>query len=82
MTPSKFTPFARQGFRGKAHHNDPLKENFSHRILNYEMIEKQENTIKIGGDGGIIGRLPKAVVASPSMMRVPLIQATPITMGM
>jgi hypothetical protein len=29
-----------------------------------------------------IGRLPKAIVVSPSMMKVPLILATPISAGM
>jgi hypothetical protein len=29
-----------------------------------------------------MGRLPKAVIVSPSMMKVPLILATPISAGM
>ena len=46
------------------------------------MTEKQDNTIKIGGEGIAIGRLPKTIVVSPSMMKVPLILATPISAGM
>lgn len=86
LTPSKFTPFARQGYANKGRKSgqtdNNIRENCSHRVLNYEMTEKQDNTIKIGGEGVAIGRLPKTIVVSPSMMKVPLILATPISAGM
>lgn len=46
LTPSKFTPFARQGYankgrRGHVNNDMNYKENYSsHRILNYEMMDK------------------------------------------
>lgn len=52
LTPSRFTPFARQGYVNKLSKPDSLKEqpakNFnSHRILNYDMIDKIDTTIPI-----------------------------------
>jgi hypothetical protein len=88
LTPSKFTPFARQGYANKGrkttHNNDiTYKENYSsHRILNYEMMDKVENNIK-NTENFNLSKLPKAVLKSPvSTMKVNLICQTPITTGM
>jgi len=85
LTPSKFTPFARQGYANKGRkdmiNGTTSKETFSsHRILNYELTDRLETTCKNDSVG--INRLPKAVLVSPSTMKVPLICATPITAGM
>ena len=91
MTPSKFTPFSRQGYAnkltknpkmGKFNHNGNDKENnfTSHRILNYEMIDKVEAGQKPTPVSEM--KLPKTVLQTPSSVKVPLICSTPITTGM
>lgn len=46
------------------------------------MIDKQEITVKGSNEGFNIGKLPKAVIMSPSINNVKLICATPISTGM
>lgn len=86
MTPSKFTPFARQGYanKGRKNNNDTtLKENFSsHRLLNFEMMERQETVVKPTLEGMNMAKLPKNIMVSPITVKAPLICATPITAGM
>lgn len=59
FTPSKFTPFARQGYANRGPPKNLVgklggttQEAFSsHRILNYEMLDKQETAQKpLGGN--------------------------------
>lgn len=89
MTPSKFTPFARHGYANKptrkttTQQDAQAREHYaSHRILNYENIDKNEGAFKPTNEGVNIGKLPKAVVMSPSLSNVRLICATPISTGM
>jgi hypothetical protein len=82
LTPSKFTPFARQGYTNKGKRDNLMKENFSsHRILNYEMMDKPDGNFKMATDT-LMSKLPKVVMVSPSTMKVPLIQATPVSRGL
>ena len=94
LTPSKFTPFSRQGYTNKLTKTTKMgkfsgpvavtneKENnfTSHRILNYEMIDKVETTQKPIPVSEM--KLPKTVLQTPSSVKVPLICSTPITTGM
>ena len=88
MTPSKFTPFARQGYANKGRkvgHNDfTHKENYtSHRILNYELIDKTESNMRTTNDALNIAKLPKSVLASPTpSLKVAAICLTPVSDGM
>lgn len=89
LTPSKFTPFARQGYAnkyqkpalsGKISGNANKDQHFnSHRILNYEVIEKEIENRNMPAHEI---KLPKSIMQSPSMVKVPLLCATPITAGM
>lgn len=90
LTPSKFTPFARQGYVNKfqkqtiggklgiATRNKEQTFN-SHRILNYEAAEKEVEARQIPISDI---KLPKNIMQSPSMVKVPLIVTTPISSGM
>lgn len=89
LTPSRFTPFARQGYVNKLskpgstkqQQQQPAKNFNSHRILNYDMIDKIDTTIPISQPLNEI-RIPKNVINSPSMFKPKLICSTPITAGM
>ena len=87
LTPSRFTPFARQGYVNKlskpggSSRDQPSKNFNSHRILNYDMLDKIENTIPISQPLNEI-RIPKNVINSPQMFKPKLICSTPITAGM
>jgi len=82
LTPSKFTPFSRQGYVNKVKKGDKLghdKESFSsHRVLNYDQMEKQENIQK----NIPISELKFIPKATPTSIKPPLICQTPISRGM
>lgn len=85
LTPSKFTPFARQGYANKGRkggntHENAYKENYSsHRILNYELGEKIDTNMKNTNDTALIKNLPKNVIMSPSTTFKPKLLETPIS---
>ena len=84
LTPSKFTPFARQGYNNKGRRGAGLndqKENYSsHRVLTYEMMDKMDTAVK--PETLNFAKLPKKVLESPApTLKVPLI-TTPISTGM
>lgn len=91
LTPSKLTPFARQGYVNKFQKqalgnkigglSKPSKQQTfnSHRVLNYEAIEKEIEAKSVPIHEI---KLPKNIIQSPSMVKVPLVVATPISQGM
>ena len=85
LTPSKFTPFARQGYANKDRKSTQNDNYHSHRILNYEMMDKLETTMKNNNNEVTISniKLPRGVLMSPSTsMKVNLIQQTPFSAAM
>jgi len=86
LTPSKFTPFARQGYanKGRRGNNENAHRDYnSHRILNYEQFDKIEANIKNFSDTTLnMTKLPKNVIISPSTTFKPKLLETPISTAM
>lgn len=84
LTPSKFTPFARQGYVNKRKGNDNTFQDryASHRILNYDHIDKIDTNMKNFNDTINIVKLPKNVVISPSTTFKSKLLETPISTAM